>query len=101
YQRRIAAELKAPTPTGDVSLPVAAVFLFDTSLSMTYQQESRTRLDVARQLALEHLGELATGSRVAVADVASDNPILFQASLAAAKSRIESLEPHALSLPAN
>jgi hypothetical protein len=101
YQRRITADLKAPTPTGDVSLPVAAVFLFDTSLSMSYQQEGRTRLNVARELAIEHMGDLAAGSRVAIADVASDNPILFQTTISSARNRIESLEPHALSLPLN
>jgi hypothetical protein len=101
YQRRITADLKAPTPTGDVALPAAAVFLFDTSLSMSYQQEGRTRLEVARELAVEHLGDLAAGSRVALADVASDNPILFQTTISSAKTRIESLEPHALSQPLN
>ena len=101
YQRRIAAELKAPAPAGDVSLPVAAVFLFDGSLSMQYQQQGKTRLDVAKELALQHLSDLAVGSRIAVADVASDNPILFQTTIAGAKTRIESLEIESLALPLN
>ena len=64
YQQRIAGELKAPPTAASLNLPVAAVFLFDTSLSLTYQQEGRTRLDVARGIAEEHLSELPSGSRV-------------------------------------
>ncbi|MGD9854310.1 MAG: hypothetical protein AB7U20_05100, partial [Planctomycetaceae bacterium] len=101
YQRRIAAELKSPTPAGDVTLPVAAVFLFDTSLSMEYQQEGQTRLDVAREVALAHLSDLPGGSRVAVADVGSDHPMLFQSTLAGAKLQMESREPRPLRLPLN
>ncbi len=101
YQRRVAAELKSPTPAGDISLPVAGVFLFDTSLSMEYQQESKTRLDVAREIALTHLSDLPSGSRVAVADVGNDHPILFQSTLAGAKTRIEALELRAVRIPLN
>lgn len=101
YQKRIAAELRSPTPAGDVSLPVAAIFVFDTSLSMTYQQEGKTRLDVAREVAIEHLGDLPNGSRVAIADVSNDNPILFQTTIAGAKTRIEGLEVQPISLPVN
>ena len=101
YQRRIAAELKAPAPAGDVTLPVAGVFLFDTSLSMGYQQEGQTRLDVAREIALAHLSDLPNGSRVAVADVGSDHPMLFQSTLAGAKLQLESRELRPLRLPLN
>ena len=101
YQRRIAADLKSPAPAGDISLPVAGVFLFDTSLSMEYQQESQTRLDVARDIALAHMSDLPSGSRVAVADVANDHPILFQSTLAGAKTRMESLELRPVRIPLN
>ncbi len=101
YQRRIAAELKSPAPAGDVTLPVAGVFLFDTSLSMGYQQEGKTRLDVAREIALAHLSDLPSGSRVAVADVAGDHPMLFQSTLAGAKLQLESRELDPLRLPLN
>ncbi|MCA9077434.1 MAG: BatA domain-containing protein [Planctomycetaceae bacterium] len=101
YQRRVAADLKSPTPAGDLSLPVAGVFLFDTSLSMQFQQESKTRLDVAREIALDHLSDLPSGSRVAVSDVGNDHPILFQSTLAGAKTRMESLELRPVRIPLN
>jgi hypothetical protein len=50
--------------------PVAAVLLFDTSLSMGYQVAGRTRLDDARQRALELLASLPDGSRIAILDSA-------------------------------
>ena len=81
YQRRVAAEITAPPPDARIDVPVAAVFLFDTSLSMGYQQEGKTRLELARQIAVEHLGALPAGSRVAIADVSNDNPVVFQTTL--------------------
>jgi hypothetical protein len=101
YQRRIAAEFTSPRPDVPLDLPVAAVFLFDSSLSMSYQQEGRTRLDAARQVAIEHLSTLPSGSRVAVADTASDNPIVFQSTLGAAQKRIEEAQPVAARRPLN
>ncbi len=101
YQRRIAAEIKAPPPAAQLDLPVAAIFLFDTSLSMEYQQEGRTRLDVAREIASRHLSELPTGSRVAVVDTASDNPVLFQPTLSAAQTHLKALTTTAVNLPLN
>lgn len=101
YQRRISAELKSPAPAGDATLPVAGVFLFDTSLSMGYQQAGKTRLDVAREIALSHLSDLPVGSRVAVADVGSDHPLLFQSTLAGAKMQLESRELRPVRLPLN
>ncbi|MGH7202112.1 MAG: vWA domain-containing protein, partial [Planctomycetaceae bacterium] len=99
YQRRIAADYKAPLPDIAEHLPAAAVFLFDTSLSMEYQQEGETRLQVARQIAVEHLSSLPNGSRAAVADVSSDGPVLFQADLVGAKGRIDALETRPVSVP--
>lgn len=101
YQRRVAAEIKSPGPQSAIDLPVAAVFVFDTSLSMSYKQEGKTRLDVSRAIALDHLQELPVGSKVAVADTASDNPLIFQSSLAAAASRITDLKLAPASLPLN
>jgi hypothetical protein len=101
YQRRVAAEIKAPAPTGEIDLPVAGVFLFDTSLSMAYQQEGLTRLAVARQVAGEHLGSLPAGSRIAVADISNDNPVLFQTTLGAAQARIDATELQPVSLALN
>lgn len=101
YQRRVAAEITSPSPQAAIDLPVAAVFVFDTSLSMSYKQEGKTRLDVSRAIALDHLGELPVGSKVAVAETSSDNPLIFQSSLAAASSRIADLKLAPGSLPLN
>jgi len=102
YQKRVRAEMRDPSSAADrIDLPVTAVFLFDTSLSMTYQQEGKTRLDVAKQFADEHLSTLPTGSRVAIADISNDNPIVLQSTLGSAHSRIAAIEPHAVSLPLN
>lgn len=101
YQRRIAAEITAPPADVNLDLPVAAVFLFDTSLSMEYQQESRTRLAVAQAVALDHLSTFPGGSRVAIADVSNDNPVLFQSTLGAAQSRIEAVETAPRRIPMN
>jgi len=101
YQRRVAAEITSPAPTGDVDLPVAAVFLFDNSLSLEYTQQGQTRLAVARQLAKDHLREFPTGSRVAVSETSKDEPVIFQASISAAQSRIDSIEPSAVNVPLN
>ena len=101
YQRRVAAEMTAPPPDARIDIPVTAVLLFDTSLSMEYQQEGQTRLDVARQLALEHISTLPAGSRLAVAETANDNPIVFQSTVGLAQARIEALEIQTVSLPMN
>ncbi len=96
YQNRVRAEIKSPPTTRQLDIPVAAVFLFDSSLSMGYQFEGRTRLEEAQRLALDHLSELPAGSRVAVAENSSDNPLLFQPTLNAAQERIEALEVHSV-----
>ncbi len=101
YQRRISAEISSPVPAGDHNLPVAGVFLFDTSMSMSYRLNNKTRLELAQQIAGEHIEALPSGSRVGVADTSTSNPILFQADPAGAKSRLESLKPKAVSLSLN
>ena len=101
YQRRISAEWSAPRADVSRNLPVAAVFLFDTSLSMEYQLENRTRLQQSQEIALEYLERLPAGSRVAVADSAADQPILFQADLAGASSRIDALQIRPAGVPLN
>ncbi len=101
YKNRIAAEITAPMPDIAENLPVAGVFLFDTSLSMQYQLENRTRLDRAGEIAVEHLSNLPAGSQVAVTDTSTDDDVLFQADLVAAKSRIDALEIHPVAVPMN
>lgn len=99
YGHRIKAEISSPLPAVAQNLPVAAVFLFDTSLSMSYRQRNFTRLEAAQQIAAEHLGRLPSGSRVAVADTSSDQPLVFQAEQSGALDRIQKLQPRPVSLP--
>ena len=101
YQRRVMAEIKDPRPMAALDLPVAAVLLFDTSQSTSYTQEGKTRLDLAKAIAKNHLGDLPTESKVAIADCAGDNPIIFQSTLSTAQTRIEALEPRPVALPLN
>lgn len=99
YQQRIAGELKDPRPIQDLDLPVAGILLFDTSLSMSYLKEGKTALDQAREIALEHLQTLPPGSRIAITDNSSDNPILFQSTMLSAQTRLDSLEIREVTLP--
>ncbi len=92
YQSRIAAEITNPQPSTLPDQPVAAVFLFDTSPSMAYRFENETRLNVASEIAAEHLGSLPSGSKAAVATTSNDVPVLFQADRTAAHKRINSLD---------
>lgn len=99
YQRRISAAITQPTLAPNEFLPVAAVMLFDTSLSVQYRHESRTRLEVMQEIATRHLGTLPRSSRVAVSDTSGDAPIRFQGDLAAANKRIAALTALPVSLP--
>lgn len=99
YQQRISGELTNPRPITEVNLPVAGIMLFDTSLSMSYLQEGKTALDRAREIARAHIQSLPTGSRIAVGDNAIDNPILFQATMLSAQTRIDSLNIQPVALP--
>lgn len=101
YGSRIKAELTGPIQEVAPDVPVAAVFVFDTSLSMDYREENRTRLELARATALQQLETLPPRSRVAIADSASSEPILFQADLSGARARIEALTTSPRSLPLN
>jgi len=99
YGRRISAEISSPLPATAENLPVSAVFLFDTSLSMSYRNQNLTRLEAAQAIAAEHLGRLPTGSRVAIADTSSELALVFQAEQSSAVERIQKLTPRAVSLP--
>ena len=101
YQRRVMGEIKDPRPMAALDLPVAAVCLFDTSQSTSYTQEGKTRLDLAKTMAKNHLGDLPTESRVAIADCAGDNPIIFQSTMGTAQTRIDALEPRPVALALN
>lgn len=91
YQRRIAAAITQPTVAANEYLPVAAVMLFDTSLSMTYRHESRTRLEMVQDIATRYVGMLPRLSRVAVCDTSGDSAIRFQSDLSGAVKRIAAL----------
>jgi hypothetical protein len=71
--------------------PAAAVLVFDTSLSMEYAVAGRSRLEEAKQRALELLDELPEGSRVAVLDTA-DPSGEWLPSVALARDRIQELK---------
>ena len=101
YQQRVAAAITAPLPEVSPDLPVAAVFLFDTSQSMEYRQEGMTRLDIVKELASKHLSTLPRQSRIAIADSSGTLPVLFQADAAGAKTRIDSLETSPTFVPLN
>ncbi len=101
YVKRLQAEISAPAPAVGSDLPVAAVFLFDTSLSMQYTQQGKTRLDQGKAIAQGHMDTLPPRSRIAVGETNSTTPILFQADLVGAKAKIQSLAPQPVSQPLN
>ncbi len=100
-QRRVFAQIKEPQAAISENVPVASVLVFDTSLSMQYRQSGQTRLEVARELATEHLRRLPSGSRIAIAETSSTNPIAFLPDLATGGSRLGSLEVKAASYALN
>ena len=91
WQQRVAAEMSGPKAELLASLPVAAVFVFDASGSMNYLFESRTRHEAAKEIAIEQLGKLPSGSRVAVTDTVPGRNVVFQADLPGARTRIQGL----------
>ena len=93
---RVRAELASPRNDAAENVPVAAVFLIDTSISMKYRFENKTRLEVARSITEEHLGRFPTNSRAAISGLSPDEDIVFQADLSGAASRLETLETTAV-----
>lgn len=91
-QRRVMAQIKDPGKQVNENAPVASIMLFDTSPSMQYRQAGQTRLELALELAEQYQKRLPYGSRVAIADTATTNPIVFLPDLTAAASRMASLE---------
>jgi hypothetical protein len=99
YQRRIAAAITQPTVTADEFVPVAAVMLFDTSLSMQYRHESKTRLEVAQEIAAKQIGAMPRMSRVALCDTAGDSQIRFSQDLGGVAKRISGLTTQVVNRP--
>jgi hypothetical protein len=93
---RVRAELLSPRPEASENVPVAAVFLLDTSYSMKYRHENRTRLEHCRDIVKDHMGRLPAGSRAAISGATPNEDIIFQADLIGAGSRLETLEPTAV-----
>ncbi|MDB5388134.1 MAG: hypothetical protein JWM11_3780 [Planctomycetaceae bacterium] len=91
-QRRVMAQIKDPGKPINENAPVASIMLFDTSPSMQYRQAGQTRLEVALELAQQYQKRLPSGSRLAVADTSSTNPIVFLPDMAAAASRMAGIE---------
>ena len=98
YSNRVFAEITSPTPNADKNLPASAVFLFDSSLSMSYetgneqQNERNTRLKVAMGIAERHHATFRSGSRVAVASTSGSGQVIFLTDREAIRSRISDLK---------
>lgn len=101
FQRRIAAAITQPTAQQADKLPAAAVFLFDTGLSMDYRQENKTRLDRAREIATEHLSNLPRESRISVCDTSRNDPVRFSPDRSIAQAQIQELSTAAVALSLN
>jgi hypothetical protein len=76
-------------PIGGANQAAAAVLVVDTSLSMDYQSGGKSRLDDAKQRALELLDEFSENSRVAVVDTA--DPVREWMSVPQAREKVRGL----------
>ena len=76
---------------GDADVPTAIGMVFDTSQSMSYTQPDKSRLDLAKEWAFEHLKKTPSSSVVYVVDSAEPG-VPPPLSPAAARKRIEGLE---------
>lgn len=101
FQQRVFAQIQDPHPVVQDNVPVASVLIFDTSSSMQYRHSGQTRLETAREIALEHLKRLPSGSRVAIADTSNSNPINFLPDQTAISSRLSAMEVKPLTIPIN
>lgn len=97
YQPTIAGSLGGLNFAGEQ--PVAAVFILDTSPSMGYLSNGRTRLGEAKRRALELLDDLPGSSKVAVLDPA-DPGGSWELSVADARKKLEELkDPKGVAVP--
>ncbi|MEX0725935.1 MAG: BatA and WFA domain-containing protein [Planctomycetaceae bacterium] len=101
YQKRVVAQIREPIQMTRENLPIAGVFIFDTSLSMDYRQANESRLAVAQKIAGDFLEKLSPNSRAAVMETGSTELPIFQADLQSARTRISSLEAKPVSLSFN
>ncbi|WP_169977043.1 BatA domain-containing protein [Tautonia rosea] len=83
--------LNARVPLGDREVPTALAMVIDTSLSMGYVEQGKTRLDEAKEVANQVLRKLPESSQVYLID--SGVPTVPAAvSPSAARKRLEGLE---------
>ena len=101
YGNRVWASMKETPSAEMMNLPVAGIFVFDVSPSMSYTQQGKTLLDSARELVAAHVGRLPSGSRVAITDNASLGNLPFQVSLSSVPSQLERLQIRADARPLN
>jgi hypothetical protein len=88
------------TTLGDAEVPAAMALVFDTSLSMGYQERDKTRLDEAKDRARAILAKAHEASRVTVID--SAEPVAPPpVSPAAARKRIDELAIRDVNRPLN
>lgn len=85
---------------GDQDVPTAIGLVFDTSLSMGYKERDKTRLDEAKERALEIVTKTSSSSQIYVVDSAEPAapPPL---SPGAARKRIEALTLRTINRPLN
>jgi hypothetical protein len=92
----LALALARPTVQATAGLggregPVAAALVIDTMPRMEYRHDNKTRLDVAREMAIWLLSQLPEDSQIAVLDSDTAAPT-FQVDRGSANQRIERLE---------
>ncbi|WP_422927079.1 BatA domain-containing protein [Singulisphaera sp. PoT] len=92
--------LYSQTSLGDQNVPMAAAFVFDTSLSMGYQEKDKTRLQEAKERAAEIIKKMTDDSQVFIIDSA-DARVPESLSPAGAGSLIKGLEIHPSHRPLN
>lgn len=92
--------VNSTTTLGDREVPTAMALVFDTSLSMAYNQQDKTRLDEAKERARAVLTRSHEASRVFVIDSAEPlaPPPL---SPTAARTRVDALTIRAVNRPLN
>ncbi len=92
--------LWSKTSLGDQEVPTALALVFDTSLSMGYREKDKTRLEEAKERALELLKRTHEASRIYVIDSSESVPPT-PLSPALARKRIDALSLHAVNRPLN
>ena len=92
--------IKYDAAGGDQEVPTAIALVFDTSLSMGYKQPDKTRLDEAKERALELLKKTPSSSVVFVID-SSEPTVNSGFSPSTARKRIESLTLRNVNRPLN